>query len=43
MAEIAVRRPLFPPAFRQSEVRYPTPSRIKYENKEHQKGKVYTH
>ena len=24
-------------------LRYPTPSRIKYENKEHQKGKVYTH
>ena len=24
-------------------LQYPTPSRIKYENKEHQKGKVYTH
>ena len=24
-------------------LRYPTPSRIKYENKERQKGKVYTH
>ena len=24
-------------------LRYPTPSRIKYENKVHQKGKVYTH
>ena len=25
------------------QLEYPTTSRIKYENKEHQKGKVFTH